>query len=374
MVRLATKVRMRIAQVTSLQESVPPANKNGLEQVVYYLTEELVKMGHEVTLFGTADSKTSAKLVPIWPKAVSRDGIDSGLSDEIYAMWSVAEAFCRQDEFEVIHDHTWLLAGMFAGAIKTPVVTTIHHPVSVDRMSLEVNFRSRFPKEYWPYLDRIGAKFERVQTVVVSEFQKATLGKPCRVVHNGVPTDVWKYAPEGGDYLAFLGYVTQTKGAAEAVAAVLPTAERLKIAGPIAGSDRESQAYFDQKIKPHLSDRIEYVGPLDHAQKMRFLAGAKATLLPIQWDEPFGMVAIESMACGTPVIAWNRAAMPEIVVDGQTGFLVDSVEDMTEKIAQIPRLSRLEVRKRVEEHFSARKMAEEYVKVYEEAIARRKGD
>lgn len=369
MVGCLTEIRMRIAQVTSLQESVPPKNKNGLEQVVYYLTEELVRMGHEVTLFGTADSKTSATLAAVWPKAVSRDRVDSGLWNETYAMWSVAEAFSRQEEFEVIHDHTWLLAGMFAGAIKTPVVTTIHHPVSPDRMFLEVNFRNRFPEEYWPYLDRIGTKFDRVQTVVVSDFQKTALGKPCKVVHNGVPTDIWKYSPEGGEYLAYLGYVTQTKGAAEAVAAVLPTAERLKIAGPIAGGDRESQAYFDQKIKPHLSERIEYVGPLDHAQKMRFLAGAKATLLPIQWDEPFGMVAIESMACGTPVVAWNRAAMPEIVTDGQTGFLVNSVEEMTARIAEISRLDRQETRRRVEEYFSARKMAEAYVEVYREVVA-----
>ncbi len=354
---------MRIAQVTSLAESVPPLNKNGLEQVVDYLTEELVKMGHEVTLFGTADSKTSANLDAVWPKAVTRDPRLPSLKPETYATWSVAQAFRRHREFDLIHDHTRFTAGYFAGAITTPVVTTMHHPVA-----FEEGFKSQFPDECQKYLDRIWGAFANVNTVVVSEFQRQKLQNPCTVIHNGLPTERWQFVEKPGEYYAFLGYLTPDKGVAEAIQAILPTGEKLKIAGPILEEDSRAKVYFQSRVQPYLGEQIEYLGPLDHAQKMEFLGGAKGVLMPIQWDEPFGMVAIESMACGTPVIAWNRAAMPEIIEDGKSGYLVKSVEEMTEKIKRIGGLARKDARDRVEKYFSARKMADEYVSLYERIL------
>lgn len=350
--------KLRIAQVTNLQESVPPLNKNGLEQVVSYLTEELVAMGHDVTLFATADSKTSAKLIPIWPQAVSRDKYGSLLSPEMFNIWSVAEAFIRHKEFDIIHCHSGYISQHFAGAIPTPVVHTIHNPISYD-------FFQKFSVNHQPYFQNIEQKhFSYSNTVVVSKFQaKKYIGRS-DLIYNGIPLDDWNMS-SGGNYLAFLGYISSDKGAAEAIQSVLSTGERLKIAGPIRDDDPLAKKYFEERVKPYLNDKIEYIGPLNYEEKVRFLSGAKATLMPIQWDEPFGMVAIESMASGTPVIAWNRAAMPEIIEDGISGYLVNSIEEMTEKIKSIDKLKRSDARKRVEENFTIEQMAKKYVALYE---------
>lgn len=347
--------------MTNLQESVPPLGENGLEQVVYDLTEELVKMGHEVTLFATADSKTSAKLVPIWPAALSRDQYARVMNSQSMTMWSVAEAFIRHSDFDIIHNHTGsLIAGHFAGALSTPVVSTIHNPVSYD-------FLEQFPPDYLRYFKEIEEKhFAYIHRVAVSQFQANKLRLPAHVIHNGIPLESRDaFSQEAGDYFAFLGYMTPDKGAAEAIQAILQTNERLVIAGSIRGDDPGGKKYFEEKIKPYIDDnRIKFVGVLNHDQKVEFYKKAKATLMPIQWDEPFGLVAIESMASGTPVIAWNRAAMPEIIEDRVSGYLVNSVEELAERIGEIDKISRLAVRKIVEERFSAAEMARKYVDFY----------
>jgi len=353
--------KLRIAQVTNLQESVPPLGKNGLEQVVYDLTEELVRMGHEVTLFATANSKTSADLIPIWPAAMSRDQYAHALDSQTMTMWAVAEAFIRYSDFDVIHSHAGgYIAGHFAGAIPTPVVSTIHNPVSYD-------FLKQFPPDYLHYFETIQEKhFAYAHPVAVSNFQASVLKRSCHVIHNGIPLESWNtFSQESGDYFAFLGYMTPDKGAAEAIQGILQTNERLVIAGSLREDDPGGQEYFKEKIKPFINDRqIKYVGVLNHDQKVEFFKKAKATLMPIQWDEPFGLVAIESMACGTPVIAWNRAAMPEIIEDRVSGYLVNSLGELVERIGEIDKISRLAVRKRVEERFSAEAMGRKYVDFY----------
>lgn len=356
--------KLRIAQVTNLAESVPPLNKNGLEQIVHYLTEELVRMGHEVTLFATADSKTSAKLIPLWPKAVTRDSYGSLLNRETYSLWSVSEAFKRHKDFDVIHDHTRFIAPRFARHISTPIVSTVHHPIS-----FEFSYKKNYPSEYQPYFSTSGNEdIQTVNTVVVSKFQAKEYPFPSKTIYNGLALSEWIFKEEPGEYLAFLGYMTADKGVKEAIEAAKKTNFKLKIAGPVLESDSSSRKYFETFVKPNLSNQIEYVGPLNSEQKKLFLAGAKATLMPIQWDEPFGMVAIESMACGTPVIGWNRAALPEIIEDGVCGFLVNSVEEIVEKTGELNKLRRSDCRKRVEDNFSVEKMASEYVKLYESLI------
>ena len=257
---------MKIAQVTNLFESVPPENQHGLERVVYDLTEELVKMGHEVTLFATADSQTSAKLVAMWPKAVGKDEYGKILDGSTYSMWSVSEAFIRQKEFDVIHDHTRFVAAHFAGAINTPVVTTIHHPVSK-----ELDFPLQYPVEYQAYFKKITTRnLSHINPVVVSDFQAQIFnrgyGRMPTVIYNGLPLELWPFCQTPQDYFAFLGYITPDKGAAEAIQAILPTGQKLKIAGPL--DDREiNQNYFLQRIKPYLNNNIEYVGSLGFDQK-----------------------------------------------------------------------------------------------------------
>lgn len=350
--------KLRIAQVTNLQESVPPLNKNGLEQVVSYLTEELVKMGHNVTLFASADSKTSAKLVPLIPEAASRRPTNSLPQSLYYDVLSVSQAFSQSADFDVIHCHDRFVPINFSSLIPNPIITTIHHPVDLENERLEI---------CGPAYTQKAAK---IHSVVVSCFQQQKFKQPSDLVYNGLDLTNFTYRDQAQNYLAYLGYLTPDKGAAQAVQAVLPTNETLLIAGPIRDDDPAGQSYFKEKIEPFLNNRIKYLGPLSYDQKIKFLSGAKATLMPIQWDEPFGMVAIESLACGTPVIAWNRAAMPEIIEDGISGYLVNSVTEMTEKINQIAKIDRRSCRTRVEENFTAEKMAQKYVDLYTQILAR----
>ncbi|MCA9397777.1 glycosyltransferase, partial [candidate division WWE3 bacterium] len=295
--------RLRIAQVTGLHESVPPVNKSGLEQLVHYLIEGLIKRGHSVTLFGTGDSKTSAELVPVWPMATTRDPLGKILPDQTYTTWAVSEAYLQSERFDIIHNHTGWVSGHFAGLIDTPVVTTLHHPVPSPK-----GFFDQFPDEYLSYFKTFeDDHFKNNHLVAVSHSQTRHLVQPATVIHNGIPEEEWStYSSKPGDYLAYLGYISGNKGVHEAILATLNTNETLKIAGGVDENDFRSIEYFNDKVKPYIDhEQIIYVGALDNNEKKEFLAGAKATLMPIQWDEPFGLVAIESMSCGTPVIALN---------------------------------------------------------------------
>ena len=360
---------LKIAQVTNLLESIPPRHKAGLEQMVYYLTEELVKAGHDVTVFGTADSQTSAKLVPIWPVGLTNDPQTVIRDPQTFAVWAVSEAFSHADEFDIIHDHTYHIAGHFAGSIKTPVVTTMHHPVEFNSLLAQL------PDSHAEYIRHFDKNhYTKAHTVVVSNFQKqrmeAEMQRSATVIHNGIPVNEWsEWKEKQGDYLAFLGYISGPKGAAEAIAATLKTDEKLLIAGPVDLHDHASQEYFKEKIEPFLEHpNIEWVGPLNKQEKQSFLASAKATLMPIQWDEPFGLVAFESMIMGTPVIAWIRASMPEIIQDGVNGFLVNSIDEMADRIKRVNELSRQSARNRVVENFSADKMAQSYIDLYYQIV------
>ncbi|MDD3190625.1 MAG: glycosyltransferase family 4 protein [Candidatus Pacebacteria bacterium] len=350
---------MRIAQLVSLQESVPPNGKNGLESMVYYLTEELVRRGHEVTLFATSDSKTSARLIEILPYPMSR-GVLFGMSPTHYTLTVMAKAAEMSEEFDIIHSHLGAPSYYFSNLIKTPIVETIHSEM---KKTLSDPNKQRYEK----YREDRDRRFYKVHHVYVSGKQKenSKLTKNASVVHNGISLSEFEFNSKGGDYFAYLGYINENKGAHLAVEAAVKSGMKLKLAGGCYGCEK----FFDEKIKPHLkSGQIEYVGVVNPEERSRFLGGAKGLLFPINWEEPFGLVMIEAMACGTPVIGLDRASVPEVVVEGKTGFVAEDVSGMLQAMERIDSISRDECRRYVENNFSVEKMAENYEKVYAKVI------
>ena len=336
---------MRIAQVAPLAESVPPKLYGGTERVVSWLTEELVQLGHDVTLFASADSHTNASLVPVWPRALrlSRPAPDP------YAPYSVLLSMLmdRVSSFDVIHCHIdWLHLPMLR-YLEVPFLTTLHG--RLDLGWIKTAMRS-FP----------GAPF-----VSISENQRAPLPNVnwLATVYHGMPPDKLKpcYEPQG--YFAFLGRITPEKGPEVAIRLAKASGRPLRIAAKI---PRGQNRYFKQRIEPMLDgDGIEFIGEVDDRSKGAFLGNAAALLFPIDWPEPFGLVMIEAMACGTPVIAMRRGSVPEIIEDGVTGFVVDSEEEALAAIGRLGSIDRRRVRAEFERRFTARRMAQDYLRAYQ---------
>ena len=354
---------MRIAQLVSLQESVPPKGKNGLEYMVYYLTEELVRRGHEVTLFATSDSKTSARMVEVLPYPMSK-GMLFGLTPTHYSLLAMAKAAEISEEFDIIHSHLGEVASYFTNLIDTPIIETIHSASSRPFSNVEENFLKK-------YCSDRRKRFYKIHHAYVSLSQKNNY-QPKRnfsVIHNGIDFQNFTLRSEGGEYFAYLGYITEEKGAHLAVEAAKKTGVKLKLAGNYYGCEK----YFDEKIKPYLvKGQIEYVGVLGPQERNEFLGGAKGLLFPIDWEEPFGMVMIEAMACGTPVIGFDRAAVGEVVKNGKTGFVVDNLKEMTVAIKNIDSIKREDCRSHVEKNFSVKRMADDYEKLYKRIIDKKK--
>ena len=339
---------MRIAQVAPLAEAVPPKLYGGTERVVYWLTEELVEMGHEVTLFASGDSVTSASLVPCSPRALrlNRDRPDPLL---VYAAM-LARIAERSNDFDVMHAHTdWVHIPLLADA-GVPFVTTLHG--RLDHPLLPTLCRECFA----------GAPF-----VSISDAQRAPLPQARWVgtVHHGLPENLLEpnFNPEG--YLAFLGRITPDKGPEIAIQLAREAGMPLKIAAKIGRADR---TYFKNRIEPMIDGRqVVFVGEIGERQKSAFLGNAAALLFPICWPEPFGLVMIEAMACGTPVIAFPCGSVPEIVEHGVTGFVVEPAAGLS-AIQAIGSLDRRTVRERFEQRFTARRMTQDYLCVYQSLI------
>ena len=349
---------MRIAQVVSLQESVPPKGKNGLEFMVHYLTEELVKRGHQVTLFATKDSKTNARLVDVLPFPAARRRL-FGWGGMDYSLAAMTKAAEMADEFDVIHTHIGSSAFYFADLIKTPIVETIHSPVYKvpGKYLLKKKLFNKYSK------DAI-RRYKKIQHIFVSKNQmnSSSLKISNRVIHNGISLEDFNFKKKSGDYFVYLGYITKNKGAHIAAQAAKWARVNLKLAGSYKGCE----GYFEEKVKPYLKKgKIEYVGVASPAKRNKLLGGAKAILVPVQWEEPFGLIMIEAMACGTPVIGFNKAAVPEIVVDGKTGFVVEDMRKMVSAIKRIDQINRADCRRHIEKNFSVEKMVSEYEKIYE---------
>ena len=349
---------MRIAQISPLFEAVPPKLYGGTERVVYSLTEELVAMGHDVTLFASGDSVTSATLAPMREQALR---LDPSVRDWVAIHYQMIERiYRRKDEFDVLHFHIDYFPMSLFGRQNVPYLTTVHGRLDI--------------KEY---ID-VYSTFPDAPMVSISNSQRRPVPNLnwVRTIPHGMPQKLLTPQPVKRDYFAFLGRISPEKGLDRAIKIVAAVGGKLKIAAKVDNADRE---YYETEIKPLLSQgHVEFIGEIDDTQKPDFLSGAKALVFPIDWPEPFGLVMIEAMACGTPVIAFNCGSVPEVIDDGITGFIIDGADEnarINNAIAAIGRLGELDhvrVRAQFDKRWTARRMAEDYVSLYAELIGQRK--
>jgi glycosyltransferase involved in cell wall biosynthesis len=341
---------MRIAQVAPLFESVPPKLYGGTERVVSYLTEELVRLGHDVTLFASGDSETAARLVPACDRALWRDSnCRETLPHHVRLMELV---FREARKFDVIHFHGDYLHFPLLRRQTTPGVTTLHGRVS--------------PHDLQSLFDEYG----ETPLVSISDNQRRPLpgANWQATVYHGLPRDLHTFRQRGGDYLLFIGRISPEKRLDRAIEIARQTGRQLKVAAKI---DDEDRAYYQSSIEPLLRESqsfVEFVGEVGGKDKDELIGNAYALLFPIDWPEPFGLVMIESLACGTPVIAWNNGSVPEVLADGETGFVVDTIDEAVKAVPQVASLSRHACRRAFEQRFDATRMARNYVDVYSRLI------
>ena len=340
---------MRIAQIAPLTESVPPKLYGGTERVVSYITEALVDLGHDVTLFASGDSQTRAKLEPVWPRALR---LDHSIRDRIAPHMLLMETVARRaNDFDVLHFHMDYYSFSVFNRQETPYVTTLH-----GRLDLP---------EQQPVFDT----FNTAPVISISNAQRQPLpqAKWLTTVYHGLPESLYTPQPVEPRYLAFLGRISPEKRVDTAIRIAQECGLPIKVAAKIDAADQE---YFEREIKPLFAlPHVEYVGEIADHQKAEFLSGAHALLFPIDWPEPFGLVMIEAMACGTPVVAFNRGSVPEVIEDGVTGFIVEDVQGAVGALHRIDSLSRDAIRARFDTRFSAKAMAQRYVDTYETLCA-----
>jgi glycosyltransferase involved in cell wall biosynthesis len=336
---------MRIAQVAPLYESVPPRQYGGTERVVSYLTEELVAQGQDVTLFASGDSLSKAHLVPSWPRALRSDKTCVDQQAPHFAM--LEEVVRRADEFDLIHFHVDYLHFPFSRRIDCPHVTTLH-----GRLDL-------------PELPALYAEYDDMPVISISDAQRRPLPDANwqGTVYHGLPERLFSLCEEPEDYLVFLGRTSPEKRADRAIEIAKLAGRELKIAAKVDKADRE---YFKEEIEPLFDDpNVEFLGECGGRNKQELLSRAYAFLFPIDWPEPFGLVMIEAMACGTPVIAWRHGSVPELVDNGVTGFIVDSVDEAVRAVRRVRSLSRAQCQRVALQRFTAARMARDYLAIYE---------
>lgn len=341
---------MRIAQVAPLTEAVPPRLYGGTERVVHWLTEELVALGHDVTLFASGDSYTSARLEAAWPKALRLDGSVRDPNALHMVMLERVRRKCDSGEFDFLHFHLDYYPFSLFSRQSTPFLTTLH-----GRLDLP---------EHQP----VFSTFSSIPVISISNAQRRPVphARWLRTIHHGLPEKLLTPQPIRPSYLAVLGRIAPEKGVDRAINIAIRCGIPLKIAAKI---DRADEEYYHERIRPMMDHPlVEYIGEISDREKSDFLSGAIGLMVPIDWPEPFGLVMIEAMACGTPVIAFNRGSVAEIVDDGKTGFVV---EDDTSAVAAVDRLTslnRADIRKEFEKRFTARRMALDYLEAYRELI------
>jgi glycosyltransferase involved in cell wall biosynthesis len=351
---------MRIAQVAPMYEAVPPHRYGGTERVVSYLTEELVRRGHDVTLFASGDSRTSARLVPTTEHSLRKRFSFQEMENLAVPLHlaMLSEVLQRAGEFDIIHCHNDYWVFPFEPFAATPVVTSLH-----GRLDLR-------------FLPPILERFPRASLVSISYHQRAPLA-PLRphwvgMVYNAVPVEEFPFSATPGDYLLFLGRISPEKRLDWAIEIAKRTGMKLKIAAKVDVYDRP---YFEREIE-HLLDNplVEFLGEVDEDEKRQLLAGAYALAFPIDWPEPFGMVMIEALACGTPVLAMNRGSVPEVLRHGVSGLFGTSLDELVALAPQIGKLDRRACRAEAERRFSARSMAESYEQIYHRVITERQSE
>ncbi|WP_071515798.1 glycosyltransferase family 4 protein [Geitlerinema sp. PCC 9228] len=340
---------MRIAQVSPLWERVPPPGYGGIELVVSQLTDELVRRGHEVTLFATGDSQTLARLESVTPTALR---LQTDLKEPAaYEALQLSQILEQAHRFDIIHFHTGFGVLPYTQFLKTPSVHTLHNG-------------------FTPENRRVFHKYRDRHYISISDAQRQlnpTLNY-VRTVHNGIDTSQYPFqpTPQTPPYLAFLGRMSPEKGPDKAIEVAKTAGLPLLMAGKV---DVVDQEFFENQVKPHIDGQnIQYLGELTHQEKVELLGNATATLFPIQWNEPFGLVTIESMCTGTPVIASNRGAVPEIVARGKTGFVCDRISAMVEAVAQVSQIERQHCHEFVLRYFSVAAMVDKYEAAYEKVF------
>ncbi|MBM0105711.1 glycosyltransferase family 4 protein [Steroidobacter sp. S1-65] len=342
---------MKIAQVAPLIESVPPRLYGGTERIVSYLTEELIRQGHEVSLFASGDSRTSARLIATVPKALR---LDPNVRDYLpYTVLQLEQLRQYAHTFDIIHFHGDYVHLPVARSLGMKgIVTTMH-----GRLDL-------------PDYQTLFAEFDDAPLVSISDHQRLPLPSACWVgtVYHGLPAEVCAFTEQPrGDYVAFLGRISPEKRPDRAIEIARQAGMRIKIAAKVDDADR---AYFHERIEPLLSQpHVEFIGEIGEHQKSEFLGNAAALLFPIDWPEPFGLVMIEAMSCGTPCIAWRAGSVPEIIEEGVTGYIVDSIDAAAERLRHVGMLKRSTVREKFEQRFSAARMAADYVQIYRRLLA-----
>jgi glycosyltransferase involved in cell wall biosynthesis len=337
---------MRIAQVAPLYESVPPYLYGGTERVVSYLTEELVALGHDVTLFASGDARTTARLVSACPIALWHDPeVRETLPQHVRLVEMVLG---NASQFDVIHFHCDYVHFPALRRQPVPSITTMHG-------SIRTHDLADLLREY-----------RDVRLISISDDQRRPVPDAAwlATVYHGLPRSLFEYRERPEDYLLFLGRMSPEKGVTRAIEIACRCGVRLKIAAKIYS---EEQSYFDRTVAPMLErskELVDYVGEVGGLDKSRLLAGARALLFPIDWAEPFGLVMIEALACGTPVVAWRRGSVPEIISDGKTGYIVESIDQAVSAVARLDAIDRAHCRATFEDRFDARRMARDYLSVY----------
>ena len=336
---------MRIAQVATLSFSVPPKRYGGIERVVSYLTEELVAQGHEVTLFASGDSETRAQLIPVCPHELNL--VDNHEVRMPHYLRMMQLVFADVSRFDIIHFHTESIQFAWLQRQPCPNVTTLHYQLGAPCL------KSRYD-EY------------NAALVSISDNQRLPIPDVNwqATVHHGVPRDLFTFRKDPGDYLAFIGRLSFEKRLDRAIRIADQAGMKLKVAAKI----NRAEEHFKQYIEPLLHDGVEFVGEIGGREKDEFLGNAYALLFPIDWPEPFGLVMIEALACGTPVIAWRNGSVPEVIDHGRTGFIVESVEEAVKAVGRVGDLSRHACRQSFEDRFDAACMARKYVEVYKRLV------
>ncbi|PWU22078.1 MAG: glycosyl transferase [Bdellovibrio sp.] len=338
---------MKIAQVAPLFESVPPRFYGGTERIVSYLTEELVGRGHEVTLFATGDSKTAGKLVACWPEGLRLMRATDPILPHVLALEQV---YGRAEEFDIIHFHVEYLHFLSLRNASVPHLTTVHNRLDLPlSRSLYHCFNgsplvsiSRDQRNHLPFVNWFGS------------------------VHHGLPENLLPFQLRGDGYLAFLGRASPEKGLDRAIEIARRTRHKIRVAAKIDQVDLE---YFYRHVQPLLAEaHVDFIGEISESQKPEFLGRAKALLFPVDWPEPFGLVMIEAMACGTPVIAFDRGSVREIVLHGHTGYIVDSVEEAAHAVNRLGAIDRWRCRRHFMENFLASHMADNYLNIFKKVI------
>ncbi len=338
---------LRIAQIAPLAEAVPPKLYGGTERVIWWLTEALVELGHDVTLYASGDSETSATLIPCAPRGLRLDGINNHLA---YTVAMVDRVLADADKYDFIHFHVDFVQNPLFKHLADKCLTTLH-----GRLDLP-DFQPGF------------SEFPEMRLVSISDDQRKPVPDAnfAGTVYHGLPEQLIPFNEAGGNYLAFLGRISPEKRPDRAIEIAIKSGMKLKMAAKVDHADRD---YFEKEIEPLLDHPlIDFIGEIGDRDKVEFLGNARALLFPIDWPEPFGLVMIEAMAAGTPTIAWATGSTPEVIDHGRSGYLVDSIDQALAAVAASAELPRRTVRDCFEQRFTARRMAEDYLRLFSGSI------